>query len=263
MAVNTVLAVDHKSQIVNSGLDTTEQFLDNAFKAVFDWAKVPGTNVRFGIAGRVGVTGGTVTLRIRTGATNPLDSASTGTERLSVSAPSGTNDLGVWSASTTKPTGLNYSRLTAQSASTSTATCDGLATLIEVDGSGSYALLNSDPERVISGSLPETVMKEWVFDFDRLGGSGTSVDVTLALSTVVAAPTPGQIRLRVGGTQGGVNGTSIGTMSVTNQAGVGLPQTINGVIARPSGPQPVKLTMDTSTSGDLFLRDVTVLIKAA
>ena len=94
-------------------------------------------------------------------------------------------------------------------------------------------------------SVSETVLKTTLFDFSRLPGG--SVTMSLSARGLALGGATGTWKVRVGGTDRGVDGTVVATLSVT--AGSLATVSSSPSFTNPGGTQIVKLTGASSVAG--------------
>jgi hypothetical protein len=124
--------------------------------------------------------------------------------------------------------------------------------LVAAMGGGGAAVLRAewDDELVSSGGGEEDVAdtKPRYENFDRL--SGASITCALMCTAKVTAG-EGTVRVRVGGTLGGVDGTVAAAGTVTAEAYPDAGQTFTGEsFARPSGRTLVQVTLEHADEGE-------------
>jgi hypothetical protein len=263
-AMGGILTVDRSDRSDTNLSNLAEAILNGAnnpgANCLVNWDAVPGSQVKVRVYGRFVTSGGTTTIKVRVGASTPDQPENTGTVELTFTT-TGTEFVAAASGFFAKPGGQSYLRVTGiNSLASQTVQVDGLVVVIESDVDHSAILLNNNRSNTRASFFPEVVVKEWIVDFDRFGeGSQLLVDLTLSVLTVGDDKT---IRLRIGGTTGAVNGTSV--LSFVNPihqpAGSGRTVNTGTTIARPTGLQPVKLTLQTNDGFEVDVKDVSIIL---
>jgi hypothetical protein len=121
----------------------------------------------------------------------------------------------------------------------------GSAVIVTV---GTFLQLEGEGQKYVTGLTEEVVVEEG-FNFDLLSSANLVCRVTALTQQTGGAV--GTYRVRVGGTIGAADGVEFVAFSTANAAYTTPPDTaVGSVLAKPTGPQLVKITARANTIGE-------------
>lgn len=218
-----------------------EALYDHPAGRVVNWDALPGdpgSNIRVGFVGRVRSASGTSTMRLRLGGTYAVD----GTVIHSFDV---TGDQQVFEEVTiTKPVGASYLKLTGENAVANTILTGPMVHIIPPTNLRGIMLNRWDFLTSSSAGGVEQLRAQWLVDFDEFGDADELLFGWGGLTEIVfTADYTKRLRIRVGGTFDGIDGDEV--ISYNEEIFGPSVRGLQNTIAKPTGIQPVKFTLQT------------------
>lgn len=226
------------------------------------WNSLPVAQVRVGFACRFVVTGASWTVRIRVGGTPNFRETVAGTIVHTFVVPIGTTVVDELTALITHPANTSYIMITAEADGPGgNIQGNGATTFIVPDAIGVPALALATQQSFLHSGTSEIVRGQWLVDFDEFDGD--NVFCGLAGRTYTAAFETVTVRLRIGGTFLGNDGTVVCTLNDAYGAYDGHLAQTSGTVAKPTGVQLVKVSVQSTGGFAAELHGMSVLFLEA
>lgn len=242
--------------------DTVEHLMGSTqFGGAFPvrWSVLPGTQVRLGFACRFVVTGSSWTMRIRIGGTPSIRDTPAGTIVHTFTVPVGDTIVDELTALVSFPLTASYIQITGQS--------NGLGASINGNGTTHFIVPEVETQALAFGTqismlhatTQEIVRGQWLVDFDKFDASNISLG--WAARTFAAVGETCNARIRIGGTYLANDGTVV--MSISDNFGAfdGHVASTTTSIAKPSGAQLVKASVQSTGGFAAELRGMSLIIR--